>query len=735
MADSRRRRSSGGESRGEWMDRYDTGDDFDYYDILRVPRSASQDEIKREYRELSRVYHPDKALLQSASSSSDSVGTTPAVQQLQYSASGYLTVQDTVQDQDDRRGSKTSSAFLKLNRAYRVLSDPLLRQFYDRYGAVGVKLVEEAKDELRAEEEEQLHEEGGEHDEHHHDTSSPLLDTQQVPDAEIDEWSAAYARRDSSSLVRASNPMHEFEKRVNRLMRKHEELSALRLMNLAGHFTLATLTELFDPTANFLFRRKWKLQFAAMGQSVQFNLGAHTLVLACAAHIQSTTAGVARFSGLWSVPLGSDMDLRVSLATSGTSLIQTIDASLSRKLDDNLTLSQKVSVNRRGQLSTTLAMAQSMGEGLDGILSWKIGEGHGVSARWLWTKDKLSLRTDVSVSEDDVSVSGKAKYDIDESASVALMPQLSISQGISTECVVSFRPSFVDELTKMQYGVLWRPNAFSLKFRIVRAGMSFTFPIQLFQSSELDLLQLQLVGYFLLLGAIPPAAYLTIKHAHKYAKKKRVGRHLTEALANLRVALGELRSRAYRSLVRDPLRPAQHQQSSITAGIREAFGAFMAAVSSALKDEELADGAKVVSQMDGDATTVPDESRLSEATKQELQRARDDRSLQYRASEESRDRERSRSGLVIEAGRYGHPKLLRQDPPSSLFIVDVTVPLMHQVRESRLELSCAPKAQLVGFANPCADLNGVQPQLYIRYRYGGQVFHRVFLDRDGVLLP
>src|SRR2546423_394216 len=66
----------------------------DYYKILGVPRTATEDEIKRAYRKLARQYHPDK---------------------------------------NKAKGSEDK--FKEANEANEVLSDPKKRQAYDSLGA------------------------------------------------------------------------------------------------------------------------------------------------------------------------------------------------------------------------------------------------------------------------------------------------------------------------------------------------------------------------------------------------------------------------------------------------------------------------------------------------------------------------------------------------------------------------------------------------------------------------
>src|SRR3712207_1770072 len=71
----------------------------DYYSVLGVARTASDDEIKKAYRKLAMTYHPDR-----------------------------------------NNGSKEAEErFKEITEAYDVLRDPQKRAAFDRYGEAGLR--------------------------------------------------------------------------------------------------------------------------------------------------------------------------------------------------------------------------------------------------------------------------------------------------------------------------------------------------------------------------------------------------------------------------------------------------------------------------------------------------------------------------------------------------------------------------------------------------------------------
>ncbi|KAJ1421747.1 DnaJ domain containing protein [Sesbania bispinosa] len=73
---------------------------MDYYNILKVNRNASDEDLKKAYKRLAMIWHPDK---------------------------------------NPVNKSEAEAKFKRISEAYDVLSDPQKRQIYDLYGEEALK--------------------------------------------------------------------------------------------------------------------------------------------------------------------------------------------------------------------------------------------------------------------------------------------------------------------------------------------------------------------------------------------------------------------------------------------------------------------------------------------------------------------------------------------------------------------------------------------------------------------
>jgi len=91
--------------------------DTDYYQVLNLPRNASDFEINNAYRRLALKYHPDNT-------NNTNLVTNPG-------AGGITSLSNTKQAQEQ--------TFRLIAEAYTVLSDPTKRARFDMYGERGLK--------------------------------------------------------------------------------------------------------------------------------------------------------------------------------------------------------------------------------------------------------------------------------------------------------------------------------------------------------------------------------------------------------------------------------------------------------------------------------------------------------------------------------------------------------------------------------------------------------------------
>ena len=106
----------------------------DLYRLLQLPRTATQIDIKRSYREMALTLHPDRHVQGENSSSGNDEGNnnfvdTQQQQQQTTNTAAAAAAQARIRLTKERK----TAQFKEVNEAYRILSDSTLRREYDRW--------------------------------------------------------------------------------------------------------------------------------------------------------------------------------------------------------------------------------------------------------------------------------------------------------------------------------------------------------------------------------------------------------------------------------------------------------------------------------------------------------------------------------------------------------------------------------------------------------------------------
>ena len=372
----------------------------DLYDLLNVGSQASAEEIRNGYLTMSRIHHPDKSALPTS-----------------------------------------SAAFLNINRAYKVLSDPTLREFYDKYGPDATMLAEQ-------------------------------------------EY-ATMASGDAQ-LVPAADKLGLLEKRVRTLIRASEELATQRFLQPSGSIAMGTRVMSYSP-----FYHSWSHSSANFGVSLLS--GKHSIALYSSSHTQRGGAAITRASLILGTSFTPSVTSRAMVHLMGGRW-PVGELMVQKTISEETVVRQTVMLEDVGKkgLAVSTEWIQQLSAVLVGTLGVTMGSTRGASVEvakkagggWL-EKWRGKLRLGLS-SSGDLSIGGKAKFQPVTGLELHVGPQLSAAGQVSFELAIQKElPPVVEEQegafpTYLNWSIgLQYPDELTVGIKLSRGGFSFHFPIEL----------------------------------------------------------------------------------------------------------------------------------------------------------------------------------------------------------------------------------------------------------------
>jgi len=674
----------------------------DLYALLNVPRHASREEIKASYVSLARLLHPDKS--------------------------------KATQVDESRTRDEALELFLRVDRAYKVLADDSRRRIYDAYGLEGLKALQAIDMESRKRTLHGLKKE----DEDYLSENLPL--------AAVDERGEVL-RRKVLGRVKLERDL---------LAQQRFNVKGVIQTNIRGQGLLANA---FEPPSEYdLYDGKKTFQFeapsitsmvvsqsidASLGDSDVFTLGAQVLVRGNVGAHSMTLSHEHTFSTKLNLESSAGTTSRDPLSLSikaNRVLDQYTKGSLEFALRDHFHSGLNVSAARK--LTDTITGVLQLGFGIEEGLLLQLQHSSrtnpqvfrskraqeeeffrdfygGSSAE---TQERQAFhsqeehegenidRTATFLSNGNLALfmnpTGVMGLDMNWTKSITKNSSGRIGFKLSSRNLELDLTSskVIGEHSKGSVSLGIGLLGVKLTLRFDRGGMRYIFPISL--SSKLSF------GAAVVGGCVPAAVNYSISQMLLPFQRRRKGR------LGYELAVRGLEARE----------KAKRQQNIIEKAAERRVK--QAGETNGLVILRARYGTRLQQAHDWRPVEKP---KLEDFVQREASRPRlpSDWDLDDDVNEQD-DIQENEEQVEFESDDTDDESSMYKDHPPN---IDVTIPLNYLCKETTLELhGGATKSQLLGFYNPCL-IEGVEPELYIRYSIGSWIFELTVDDIEPVKLP
>ncbi|GFE52894.1 hypothetical protein protein, putative [Babesia ovis] len=687
---------------------------FDYYDILNVSRDSSLEEIKASYHKLIRQWHPDKNFMPSSEHSEDH--------------SALHRIADSI---DVPQELQRDTAFNKIHLAYTVLSDPAQRRVYDKYGSEGIAL----KKLLR----QQIERENVEH--------------RAIPES-IDEEDNIHEH----AKLRKTFDEVEIERRINVILQKRRwDKYRESPVHVVSHFTLSGVTHFFDnEVATFMRHRFFDIYKTAVLNSIEVHLTRHTRM----GYTYKTSVARGKFGKCSSsVYLSSDLSDTVESTVNidwGDYMTYRYGwSSIKKRFSDHLWISGIFGMDRYLTPMMRCVVHKSWGDRHaveitalpDYILTYGYNNVIG---------NDLKLNLQAAISQDDVGTLMRVKALSNTGAVIGTRCRFSMIGGVYIEGYI--RQKFYSDLlakVKFECRLRYNHNAIFFILKLVLNNTRLDLPIELYRGTTDRCIFLGTTAACALM-LLPAISEMVMNF---FSTEERDDKYVPERRSLRSSFYSQFPLFAYLDFKNDLGKRHEKYVSDHNKG-----GALL------------------------NLSSQWSEEALEAIVTREINFARQEGAALFNAAKACYRREIESDGLCILFAVYGHPEtvntlagfvtmdifdnigvtsentdnispkslssgrrftygdvtveaLLKQNNQVRMqrlfdrYVLDVTNVLMSRVNDSQLSLSVSGKGQLIGFADPCANLSNVEPNLFICYRYKKKTYAISFNDADPVLLP